>query len=104
MGDFSDDAGALFRIMAWINFGWIEQLHVRDGQPTMDPPPRIIRKCKFGGQNEPRPEAEMPEFTLKKEHREFLRELSKVRSGVVRCIDVCHGLPCGMEVEEPGRA
>jgi hypothetical protein len=43
--------------MQRLNFGRIENLHVRGGEPVFDPAPRVSKKLKIGGENDPRPEA-----------------------------------------------
>jgi len=48
-----------------LNFGRIENLRLQDGEPVLDPPPRVVREVKFGGDNSPRPEADLRDFQLK---------------------------------------
>ena len=90
----------LVRLMQQLNFGRIEGLVVRDGEPAFDPPPRVVREVKFGGENGPRPEVAKADFTLKAQVRELLAQLDAMGDGVVRCIEVKHGLPFKMTVEE----
>ena len=47
----------LIELMQQINFGRIESLLVRNGEPAFDPAPVVIREVKFGGDNGPRPSA-----------------------------------------------
>lgn len=94
-------AGArLVELMQGLNFGRILDLAVRDGEPVFDPPPRLIRKIKIGGENGPRPEAVTADFELRKEVREMFEHLSRLGTGIVRCIEVKNGLPFMAEVEE----
>ncbi len=86
--------------MQRINFGRIFDLEVRDGQPVMDPLPRVVREIKFGGDNGPRPEAAKPEFTLKAQVRDLFAELEALGDGVIPCIEIQRGLPFRMTVEE----
>ena len=83
-----------------INFGRIERLGVRNGLPIFEPPPRVIRKIKVGAENRPRPETSSQDFLLKKEIIEFFNHLSDVGDGVIKRIEVRHGLPRAMEIEE----
>jgi hypothetical protein len=69
-------------------------------RPVFDPPPRIIREVKFGGQNGPRPEADKSDFTLKMQICELLAQFETLGNGVVQCLEVKHGLPFRMIVEE----
>ncbi|MBN2561931.1 MAG: hypothetical protein JXQ75_13485 [Phycisphaerae bacterium] len=86
--------------MQRINFGRIFDLEVRDGQPVMDPPPRVIREIKFGGDNGPRPEVAKPDFTLKAQVRDLFAQLEALGDGVIPCIEIQRGLPFRMTVEE----
>jgi len=86
--------------MQRINFGRIFDLEVRDGQPVMDPPPRVVREIKFSGDNGPRPEAAKADFTLKAQVRDLFAQLEAMGDGVIPCIEVQRGLPFRMTVEE----
>jgi len=90
----------LIELMQRINFGRIEGLSVRRGQPVLDPPPRVVREIKFGGENGPRPEATKQDFELKALVRDLFAHLEAMGNGVVRCIEIKHGLPFRMTVEE----
>lgn len=86
--------------MQRINFGRIEGLSVRRGQPVMDPPPRVVREIKFGGENGPRAEAAKADFALKAQVRDLLAQLEALGDGVIPCIEIQRGLPFRMTVEE----
>ena len=86
--------------MQRINYGRIEGLSVRRGEPVLDPPPRIIREIKFGGENGPRPEVGKPDFTLKAQVRDLFAQLEALGDGVIPCIEIQRGLPFRMTVEE----
>lgn len=90
----------LIELMQRINFGRIEGLSVRRGQPVMDPPPRVVREIKFGGENGPRAEAAKPDFALKAQVRDLLAQLEALGDGVIACIEIQRGLPFRMTVEE----
>ena len=47
----------LVELMQEINFGRIEEIEVRDGEPVFDPFPQVIRVIKFCGENGPRQKA-----------------------------------------------
>ncbi|NQT19506.1 MAG: hypothetical protein HQ592_07365 [Planctomycetes bacterium] len=98
--DLSPAGGRLVELMQGINFGRIEGLVIRDGNPVFDPPPRIVREVKFCGENGPRPEAAREDFALKAEVRELFAHLDAMGDGIIRCIEVKHGLPFRMIVEE----
>lgn len=86
--------------MQRINYGRIEGLPVRRGEPVMDPPPRIIREIKFGAENGPRPEVAKADFALKAQVRELFAQLEALGDGVIPCIEIQRGLPFRMTVEE----
>ena len=90
----------LVELMQGLNFGCILDLAVRDGEPVLDPPPRVVREVKFGGENGPRPEAAKVDFALKAQVQDLFAQLEAMGDGVVQCIEVKHGLPFKMTVEE----
>lgn len=87
----------LVRLMQEIKFGRIEHLHVRAGEPTFDPPPRVMREVKFGSENGPH--AATPDFALKAQVVELLEHLSRLSSGVVDLLEVKGGLPFRMFIK-----
>jgi hypothetical protein len=90
----------LIGLMQRLNFGCIEGLIVRDGEPVLEPKPRIVREVKFGGENGPRPEAAKQDFTLKKEVRDLFAQMEALGDGTVLSLEVKHGLPFKMSFEE----
>ena len=102
--DLPPAGGWLVELMQGINFGCILDLAVRGGKPVLDPPPRVVRKLKMGGENSPRPEARSADFALKREVLELFEHLERLGNGVVRCIEIRHGLPVQAEIEEPNQA
>jgi hypothetical protein len=90
----------LLELLQWINFGSIENLVIRDGEPVLDPPPSIHRDIKFGGENGPRPELGMVDGYLKKEHIQLFALFNQLRNGTIEQLDVQHGLPFHATVKE----
>ena len=86
--------------MQRINYGRIEGLSVHSGEPVLNPPPRVVREVKFGGDNGPRPEVAKADFILKVQVRDLFAQLEAMGDGTVRCIEIKHGLPFKMTVEE----
>jgi hypothetical protein len=82
-----------------LNFGRIEALIVRGGQPVFDPPPRVIQKVKMGADNGPRPEVGQSDFRLKDGVIELLEVIARLENGEIRSIEVRCGLPVSAEVE-----
>ena len=86
--------------MQRIGFGTIEQLVIRQGEPVLDPPPKVVRDVKFGAENGPRPESDLNDFVLKAQVRDLFEQFDVMGNGTIRCLEVKHGLPFRMQVEE----
>ena len=95
----SDSHRRLVELMQRLNFGRIQNLVVRDGEPVFDPAPKVIQKVKIGGENGPRPELSCEDFLLKKQTVELLEAISDLGEGTVLTLDVKHGLPFAVEIE-----
>jgi len=93
----------LLELMQKVNFGRIEGLAVRGGEPVFDPPPRVFREVKFRGENGPRRELHAGDFLLKSEVVGLLEELTRLRDGTVESIRIKHGVPFHLSVEETTR-
>ncbi|NLE57388.1 MAG: hypothetical protein GX616_03445 [Planctomycetes bacterium] len=90
----------LVDLMQRLNFGRIEDLHVLNGEPLFDPPPRVFRDVRPGRDNGPRPEAGKADFDLKTEVVDLFVHLEAVGDGVIERIEVQHGLPFRMTFQE----
>ena len=90
----------LVRLMQEVNFGTVEGLAIQGGEPVFKPRPRVVREVKFGGQNGPRPEAGKHDFVLKREVLDLFAQMEAMGDGVIQCIEVKHGLPFKMTIEE----
>jgi|SRR5580704_761643 hypothetical protein len=83
------------------NFGRIEGLTIRAGEPTFDPMPRIVKDVKLGApDNGARPEALAADFVLKREHIELFETLARVGDGVIECLEIKAGLPFRISMVE----
>ncbi|MHC5055206.1 MAG: hypothetical protein ACYTKD_10880 [Planctomycetota bacterium] len=89
----------LVELMQRVNFGRIERLAVRAGEPVFDPPPRVVREIKLGRESGPRPEMALGDFSLKGPVRQLLDGLARLGDGVVQSVEVKHGLPLVMRLE-----
>ena len=85
----------LLKICQELNYGRIEGLVVHaGGEPSFDPPPRIIRDIKLGAaDNGPRPELHAEDFVLKREHIELFENLRRLGKGTIHSLEVKAGLP-----------
>ena len=87
--------------MQRINFGRIEGLSIRRGEPVFEPAPRIIQDIKIcGGENGPMAEVARDDFALKSQVVEMFEHLSRLDEGSVAVIHVQHGLPCRLTIEQ----
>ena len=87
--------------MQRIGYGRIMDLHIRDGQPRINPPPRIYRVLSLTRRNHQRSEMFLDDFILKEQVVMLFEELDRVGSGVIPCLDVRDGLPYDIVCEEP---
>jgi hypothetical protein len=88
----------LVELLQTLNFGRLERLPVRAGEPVLDPLPPITREYKFASENGPRPEATRPDCALKPQHLDLLRVLDEVRDGTIAVIICKHGIPFSCEL------
>jgi len=98
--DLTANQGQLVAKMQWLNFGHIDGLHFLNGDPLFEPPPRIIREFKFVRENGSRPEAAKADFALKAEVIDLFAQLEALGNGVVTRLEVKHGIPFRMIIEE----
>jgi len=78
----------------------ITNIPVRDGEPELTPDTVIEREIKLGGQSGPRPERDQDDFILKQEVVALLEHLAQMGSGKVCLLEIKHGLPFLMRIEE----
>jgi hypothetical protein len=88
----------LIELLQETNFGRVENLEVRDGEPVMDTQPPVVLEYKFAAENGARPEAGLGDFTLKEQHLDLLRLLDAVGTGTITQLTCKHGLPFSAEV------
>ena len=95
----SKSQSRLVEILQRLNYGRVEELHVRNGEPVFDPAPRIIQKLKMGGENGPRPEAALQDFLLKHQTIEMLQAIADLGEGKILAIECKNGLCFSLEIE-----
>jgi hypothetical protein len=93
----------LIETMLEINFGQIEGLRVKAGEPLFDPPPRIIREIVFGKENSASPHVRKIDFVLKRQFIEMFEVLDGIEDGVILALAVQNGLPVRMRLEKQRR-
>ena len=99
------DAGRhLIELIQGMFFGRIEHLRVRNGQPVLDPLPRIIRTLKLGqttgGGNVPRPQVWSSDFALNIQVQNLLDLLARIGDGLIDRIEIAQGLPSFLEIDD----
>ena len=90
----------LLEVLQQINFGRLESLVVRNGEPILDPMPRRVLDIKFDSENGPRPELGITDFLLKRQVIELFAFFDELQDGVIDVLEIKHGLPFRMTVTE----
>jgi hypothetical protein len=94
----------LVNLMQSLNFGRITVL-IRHGEADFGRPWRMRRTVKLaGGENGARPEAASVDVELCKEQTTLLAALKQVDDGARVTIEVKHGLPFLLEIEQEHQA
>lgn len=79
-------------------FGRIENIPVRGGQPIISDDLRVVRVARFGGKAEAVQVADLDQFELKGQVRELFEELERISEGTVIRLEFRHGLPFSVEI------
>lgn len=86
---------------AWrLGYGIFRGLHVRAGDPLLDPPPIVVRMFRCDAASTTNHEAVVPDFVMKREHLAFQQELAAIGDGVIDVIKVHDRLPVSLEIHE----
>jgi hypothetical protein len=91
----------LVELMRRVGFGRLEHAEVRDGQLRFGRPFRVVRDVKLGASDKTLEPSHDP-FSLKKEVREFVSLVRGLDSAVIRKVEIRHGLPVHIQIEEGG--
>ena len=90
----------LVALLQDVRFGQIQDLLVRRGEPVFDPTPRVLRSIRLGQAADEPTERSSGNCLLRAEVIDMLAQLSELRDGIIRRIDVKHGLPISLVFEE----
>lgn len=93
----------LVELMQEVNFGKIEALCVVDGEPVLQPAPRVLRDFLFGKNNAPHGTRNRDDFVLKEAVIELFALFDRERSVTVESLVVNNGLPVRMTVADGAR-
>jgi hypothetical protein len=97
--DLSPDRARLVRLFQTINFGRIEELEIRNGEPRFSPAPRVFVELKLDSADGPRPETCLSDFALRRPLDRFFEQVARLEDGTIERIDIRHGLPFRMVIE-----
>jgi hypothetical protein len=98
--DLSLPRRGLLELCQRLNFGRIERFQIRKGEPHATPVTRVLRELKFPGENAPRSEADRADFALKAQVVELFAAFESLGNGDIDYLEVKHGLPFRVVIEE----
>ncbi len=90
----------LVELMQEINYGRIKGLEVRNCEPVLDPPPRVVRQIVFGKDNGPHTARKQNGFALKKSVAELFEFFDRERWFLILELVIDNGLPVRMKVAD----
>ena len=93
----------LVELMQEVNFGRIEGLYVRDGEPVLERTPNVLRDIVFGKVNAPNPARGKDDFALKEQLVELFDLFDREQSVTVESLVIQNGLPVRMTVANEHR-
>jgi hypothetical protein len=97
--DLSPSERSFVAALQELGFGHLESIKVRRGELILDPWPTVVQVLKLGAA-QAEPSNRPADFDLKKPLVEFLEYIRGVEDGEVRRLEVRHGLPFSMEIEQ----
>jgi hypothetical protein len=86
---------------AWrLGYGTFRGLHVRAGDPLLDPPPTVVHTFRCDAATTTKHEAPIPDFVIKREHLAFQQTLAAIGDGVIDVVKVHDHIPVVLEMGE----
>lgn len=98
--DLTADQLRLVLIMRDYQFGRVENMSVREGQPVLDHDVKIVRVARLTGDAGTTDSIGAGEFELKRAVRDLFAELTQLQNGKVIRLEFKHGLPFLLELAE----
>ena len=98
--DLSPTERSFVTLLQQLGFGHLESVKIRRGALVLDPGPTVVKVMKFGAADSQPPTDGSAAFELKKAMTELVEYIRGVDYGEIRCLEVRHGLPFSMEVEQ----
>ncbi|MCG3180467.1 MAG: hypothetical protein BIFFINMI_02828 [Phycisphaerae bacterium] len=102
-GSLSPSFQRLIELMQRIGFGQILGLAVRNGEPDLVRGVRVVRTVKLAVDGEPQPQRGH-NFAVRGEVVRLIQFLNQMGNGTVRRIEVRHGLPILLDIDETFQA
>jgi hypothetical protein len=91
--ELSGPRQALVRLCQTINHGNIEELRIKDGEPTFTPAPIVLVDVKLDQDDGPRSEVELRDFELCSELRRLMGRIDAIKEGKVARLEIRGGIP-----------
>ena len=91
------------RMCQLINYGQILSLVIRDADPVFCPPPEVLIDLRLDLDEEPRSEAELPDFILPVEVCRLIDRLDTLRNVVIERVEVRAGVARRVVSKRPSR-
>jgi hypothetical protein len=95
--ELSPQQRSLLEIMREHQFGRIENMSIRAGQPVIDQDLKVVRVACLGGESGGAKLSAGDEFELKKAVYDLFDELARLGHGTVVRLEFKRGLPCRLE-------
>jgi hypothetical protein len=99
--DLSAAQRSLVDLMHVHQFGRIENILVRAGEPILNSDVQVVRVARLGGGSEAAKVTNAEEFELKRQVRDLFEELEHLQDGTVIRLEFRHGLPFLLETTQP---
>jgi len=90
----------VLELMQKINFGRLQDILIRNGEPDLARGVLAVRTIKLDGDNDARRETAIKDYQLRSETVGLIRHLVAMESGLVKKVEIRHGLPVLIEVEQ----
>jgi hypothetical protein len=91
---------SLLELMQEHQFGRIENMPVRAGEPILNSDVRVVRVARLGSESDGTKLVANKESELKKQVRDLFKELARLENGTVIRLEFRYGLPFLLETTE----
>jgi hypothetical protein len=91
---------SLLELFRELSFGRLEVLVVRNGDPVLEPPPRIVRQVRFGAGDDSQVMPYVADYQLKQQVIKLFDCFDRIQNGVVDALEIQNGLPFRMTITE----